>query len=139
MPALLLVDSTKMILTTPSSQYLLIYLVRTLTCFAPTTCRIDVFGHENCPSIINTYARYGISTGHRGAPGALTIGQHQGRTAPVGRVFPVSGTGSRKHNWRGTTRIVRAGSPSYIHMHYIHPMRNGTILHGSTLFHHTTT
>ena len=58
-------------------------------------------------------------------------------SAPAGRVFPVSGTGSRRHDWRGTARIVRAGSPSYTHMHYMHPMRDGSILHGPTLFHHT--
>ena len=53
-------------------------------------------------------------------PGALTIGKHRGRIVPAGRDFPVSGTGSRKHDWQITTRIVRAGLPSCIHMHDLH-------------------
>ena len=92
-------------------------------------------GPERCQWPPKGCARYGISTGHRGALGALTIGQHRGRIAPAGRIFPVFGTGSRKHDWRGTALIVRASSPSYTHMHYMHPMRDGTILYGPTLFH----
>ena len=70
-------------------------------------------------------ARYGISTGLRGAPRALTIVQHdmEERACPVGLSrfrFRHRKTG---HDWLGTARIACADSP----VHNMHPMAGGTI------------
>ena len=56
-----------------------------------------------------------------------------GRIARARRAFPVSGTGSRD-------TVSEARHELYVsarQLHYMHPMRDGTILHGPTLFHHT--